>query len=95
LTNINRTKQENRIGHIMRGDSKKRDNGGKKEVEEGKMKTYMYLEAHGLDDGGRIQETQRKGTTTGGVESVDISTCGKADNIFGLRRNITQYTVVH
>src|SRR6218665_2313255 len=46
---------------------------------EGKRKTQT--EAHGLDHGGRIRETQRKGTTSGGVESMEIWTCQKADNL--------------
>jgi len=37
---------------------------------EGKRNTK--IEAHGLDDGEQIWETQRKGTTMGVVESMDI-----------------------
>ena len=36
-------------------------------------------EAHGLDDGGRILETQRKGTASRRMESLDIRTCLEAD----------------
>jgi len=34
---------------------------------------------HGLDNGGRIRETQRKGTASRRVESLDIWTCREAD----------------
>src|SRR6218665_2325480 len=34
-----------------------------------------------MGDEGQIRETQRKGSTTGGVESMDIWTCQKADNL--------------
>ena len=45
---------------------------------------------HGLDDGGRIRETQGKGTTLRRVESLDIWTCREA---YHLKRKKTVVTV--
>jgi len=39
------------------------------------------VKAHGLDDGGRILETQGKGTTSRRMESLDIWTCREADHL--------------
>jgi len=78
LMDMIRTKMKNWIGHITRGNSLQREvMEGRMEGEERKKKTYT--EAHGLDDGGRIRETQRKGTTMGGVESMDIRTGQRAE----------------
>src|SRR6218665_2479858 len=43
-------------------------------------KRKAWTKAHGLDDGGRILETQGKGTTSRRVESLDIWTCRDADH---------------
>lgn len=53
------------------------------EIMEGRLegKRKAKAAAHGLDDRGRIRETKRLGTTTGGLESIDIRTCWKTDNL--------------
>ena len=58
--------------------SSKRERNGRND---GREKRKAYTKAHGLDYGGRIQETQGKGTTSGRVESLDIWTCREVDDL--------------
>src|SRR6218665_4067920 len=66
LINIIRTRQKNWIGHIFRGNSLQREiMEGKMEGKRGRGRPRQKL----MDDGGRILETQGKGTTSRRVES--------------------------
>jgi len=75
---IIRTRQKNWIEHILRGSSLQREINGRKDGREERKR-----KAHGLDDGGRILETQGKGTTSRRMESCtwDIWTCREADHL--------------
>ena len=70
------TRQNNWIGHIMRGDSLQR----KIMVRRMEGMKGRGIPTYELDDRGRIRKTQLKGTTTGDVASVDMWTW-KADNL--------------
>src|SRR6218665_3120182 len=67
-----RTIQKNWIGHIPRGDSLQRYNGGKRKA---------LTKARGLDDGGRIRGTQEKAQHREVVESLDIWTCREEEDL--------------
>jgi len=51
------------------------------EMMKGSMEGKRGRGRHGLDDGGRIQKTQGKGTTSKRIKSLDIWTCREADDL--------------
>ena len=79
LMDIIRTRQKNWIGHITRGDSLQREiMEGRMERKREKGRPRQKLMDWMMDDGYR---KLKKGTTTGGMESMDMWTCRTADNL--------------
>src|SRR6218665_2714663 len=70
-----RTRQKNWIGYILRGNSLQREiMEGRMEGKRGRGRNRQKLMDWMMGDGGRILETQGKGTTSRRMESLDIWT---------------------